>query len=217
MGTITPLEFEKDDDANFHIDFITATSNLRASNYQIPTADKIRTKMIAGKIIPAMITTTALVTGLVGFEALKYAVGVADINHYRSSFVNVALPLLALSSPMPTPVGTSYTTADGRKFAFTMWDRVEVGDGTDMTVGEVIKSIEAKYGLDVCMMSTPGGQLVYNGLCVRPDALKLSLKTKLENILKKPLEANVTSVTLILNASCGDDDVDVPAVRYRFR
>lgn len=28
-----PAEFEKDDDSNFHIDFINAASNLRASNY----------------------------------------------------------------------------------------------------------------------------------------------------------------------------------------
>jgi len=31
-----PVEFEKDDDKNFHIDFIHATANLRARNYTIP-------------------------------------------------------------------------------------------------------------------------------------------------------------------------------------
>jgi ubiquitin-activating enzyme E1 len=30
---LTPVEFEKDDDTNYHIDFITAASNLRATNY----------------------------------------------------------------------------------------------------------------------------------------------------------------------------------------
>jgi len=29
-------EFEKDDDNNYHIDFIHAASNLRARNYKIP-------------------------------------------------------------------------------------------------------------------------------------------------------------------------------------
>jgi ubiquitin-activating enzyme E1 len=32
-------DFEKDDDSNFHIDFIHASSNLRARNYRIPVAD----------------------------------------------------------------------------------------------------------------------------------------------------------------------------------
>jgi ubiquitin-activating enzyme E1 len=35
-----PVEFEKDDDTNFHMDFIVATSNLRAENYDIPPADR---------------------------------------------------------------------------------------------------------------------------------------------------------------------------------
>jgi len=33
---IFPAEFEKDDDKNFHIDFIHTASNLRARNYSIP-------------------------------------------------------------------------------------------------------------------------------------------------------------------------------------
>ena len=62
-----PIDFEKvmllpcfirvlisrfqDDDRNFHMDFITATANLRAGNYSIPQADKHKCKGIAGKIV----------------------------------------------------------------------------------------------------------------------------------------------------------------------
>ncbi len=64
-------QFEKDDDTNYHIDFITAASNLRAKNYSIIEADRLTTKRIAGKIIPAMVTTTAAVTGFAALEAYK--------------------------------------------------------------------------------------------------------------------------------------------------
>lgn len=65
------IDFEKDDDTNQHIRFITACSNLRAQNYDIEPADFFKTKGIAGKIIPALATTTAAVAGLVCVEFMK--------------------------------------------------------------------------------------------------------------------------------------------------
>ena len=70
-GDIVSAEFEKDDDKNFHIDFIHAAANLRARNYRIQEGDRHKIKMIAGKIIPAIATSTAMIVGCIQMELLK--------------------------------------------------------------------------------------------------------------------------------------------------
>lgn len=72
---VAPIDFEKDDDSNLHMDFIVAASNLRATNYKIELANRHESKLIAGKIIPAIATTTSVVAGLATLEIYKLTQG----------------------------------------------------------------------------------------------------------------------------------------------
>jgi len=106
----TPVEFEKDDD--LHVTLITAASNLRARNYRIGERNKHESKGIAGKIIPAIATTTALVSGLICMEMFKLHGGggsaAASLTPFRSASLNLAIPFLGLMEPKP-PLKTSFT------------------------------------------------------------------------------------------------------------
>ena len=64
VSQLTVEEFEKDNDENFHIDFIHALANVRAANYKLDEMDWITVKIKAGKIVPALATTTAAIAAL---------------------------------------------------------------------------------------------------------------------------------------------------------
>lgn len=64
-------EFEKDMDDNFHIDFMAACGNVRALNYGLEPMDRDNVKIKAGRIVPALSTTTSVIAGLQTIEILK--------------------------------------------------------------------------------------------------------------------------------------------------
>lgn len=102
------------------MDFIAAAANLRASNYSIPLADKHKCKGIAGKIIPAMVTTTAVVSGLICLEMIKILQG-KPLDHFKNGFVNLALPFFGFSEPIQ-PQKTKVREG----WVWTLWDRFDV-------------------------------------------------------------------------------------------
>lgn len=212
---LQPVEFEKDDDTNHHIDFITAASNLRAENYNIATADRHQTKFIAGKIIPAMITTTALITGLVGLEFYKIVDGKTDISQYKNGFVNLALPFFGFSEPISSPKGT-YKGKNGDVTVDKLWDRFEI---EDITLKELLRMFEDK-GLEITMLSS-GVSLLYASFFSQDklrDRYPMKLSELVASISKKPIPEHQKNVIFEI---CTDDqsgeDVEVPYIMMKLR
>ena len=207
---LEPVEFEKDDDTNHHIDFITAASNLRAENYGISHADRHKTKFIAGKIIPAIATTTALVTGLVVLELYKIIDGKTDIEQYKNGFVNLALPFFGFSEPIASPKG-KYLSKNGEVEIDKLWDRFVT---RNVTLRQFITDFENK-GLDISMISS-GVSLLYASFYNQAklkDRMDLPLNQLIETISRRPIPSHQKNVILEITADDqSGEDVEIPFV-----
>jgi hypothetical protein len=85
--------------------------------------DWITVKLKAGRIVPALVTTTAVVAGLQTCELVKILAGV-DMEQHRNSFLNLALPSISPSEPVPPP-----EVQLTEELKVNLWDRWEVKIG----------------------------------------------------------------------------------------
>uniref|UniRef100_A0A8C0DBK9 Ubiquitin-like modifier-activating enzyme 1 n=1 Tax=Balaenoptera musculus TaxID=9771 RepID=A0A8C0DBK9_BALMU len=196
-----PINFEKDDDSNFHMDFIVAASNLRAENYNIPPADRHKSKLIAGKIIPAIATTTAAIVGLACLERYKVVQGHQQLESYKNSFVSLALPFFSFSEPL-APHHHQYYNQQ-----WTLWDRFELQglkpNGEEMPLKQFLDYFKTEHKLEITMLSQ-GVSMLYSFFMTA--------------ISKRQLGHHVQA--LVLELCCKDEsgeDVEVPYVQYTLR
>lgn len=151
--TFEPADFEKDQDMNFHIDFIYAASNLRALNYRIRQASRHKCKMIAGKIIPAIATTTASVTGLAMIELLKL-LQQKDLEAFKDSSNSLGLNMYLLQEPAPPEKAKDeYDVVEMSEVkckppGFTKWDSTLIELSSEATLGDFLEQFKERTELN---------------------------------------------------------------------
>ena len=191
MPQFNLADFEKDDESNGHVAFVTAASNLRALCYSIPPADAMETRRIAGRIVPAMITTTGLVSALSCLELVKLLKGLPLTSH-RNAFVNLALPFFAFTAPLPPE---EISGMDGK--THTIWDRVVIkgsskNPGHEMTLSRFLKKVQqsAKLGDNAEVSSVSYGPYMVYANFLHSDDEEL-LSSSILDTVKEAIQSEV--------------------------
>lgn len=206
---MNPIQFEKDDDTNYHMDFIAGLANMRARNYSIPEVDKLKAKFIAGRIIPAIATSTAMATGLVCLELYKVLNGGHKVEDYRNTFANLALPLFSMAEPVPPKV------IEHKDMHWTVWDRWILEDNP--TLRELLQWLQNK-GLNAYSISY-GSCLLYNSMFPKH---KERMDRKMVDLAKEVAKADLPPYRKHFDVvvACEDDednDVDIPQISIYFK
>lgn len=180
LASCKPEEFEKDNDQNFHIDFIYSIANCRSTNYKLEPMEWMTVKIKAGRIIPALATTTAAVAGLQTIELCKL-VRKCKIEDLKNAFLSLAVPIMALSEPATAP---SVKLTD--KLTVNIWDRWEVKLPRDATLKMLFEELEKKFEL-VPKDVNYGSQSIYFHALMdikgKEKEKEDTLKTKLEDLI----------------------------------
>jgi len=99
-------DFDKDSIGLDHVEFLTILTNIRNRIYSIDVCDEFTVKGIAGNIIPALCTTTSVISGFVAIEFLRYCLNYNKdyinnkIDSYSNNYINLSLNLIISSSPV---------------------------------------------------------------------------------------------------------------------
>lgn len=159
------IEFEKDDDDLGHVQWIWLSSNMRNFQYSISQTDLWETRKIAGNIIPALITTTSLISGFQILEFIrviklyqtdKYSdyKNKTDIDLYKNRFVNLNTNYLDGINPSPIQV----YKLDG-DLNLSAWSNFKT---STLITEQIINQIESKTKKKIEFM-TLGNKTVYDG------------------------------------------------------
>lgn len=214
---VKPEVFEKDNDANFHIDFMYSMANCRSSNYKLDPMDWINVKLKAGRIVPALATTTASIAGLQALELIKILKGCKKEDH-RNIFLNLAVPSMMAGEP-----GNVVKEKLLEGVEVSLWDTWEVKGNTQFTLQQVINKIEATYvGLEVRDVMK-GNQPLYFHAIMNDPAKAEAKKACLATPIHKLAECDSDELYVDLGITCvRKDDAEqqilsgVPPVRVTF-
>jgi len=194
-------EFEKDDDANFHIDFITVCSNSRAWNYRIKDISRHKCKIIAGRIIPALATTTAMITGLVELEFYKLRLGLGYLNEdaFYNANINLAVAQFQYFQPDSAIRHLKHERKNEKNNVetvvaypnfWTSWDKLVVDCGNLTVQAFVDKFKELFWSIEIELLFKAGkmekGTLIYNA-----EQIERSTKTQKQQLARPNISENL--------------------------
>lgn len=193
---INPQILNKDNE--YHMNWITGASNLRALNYSIPTEDLYITKGIAGKIIPAISTTTSIIGGLITLEMIKYLSNNKNINIFKSTFINLADNMIISAEPI---------TASFKRIGsmnLNVWFKFQYDK--DSTLNEFKVFYENLFNSKINMIA-------YNSCLLYSDFIDNNNLNKKFSEIKEIDNTNHIEITLLFE----DETIDLPPILVKIK
>ena len=214
-------ELDIDNQENGHIDFIYAFTNLRAENYNIEKCELTKVKMIAGKIVPAIASTTAAIVGIVSLQ-LYVLSQTHNIQFLRNCYFDLSRNIICFEN-----IRKSKKMEDGndkidnikKKFklvpeSYTIWDYLIINES--LTFTQFIEYIKKQFNVCITSITSNGINLYLKDL-TSDDVLNKKIEEFYNEISNIKLPENKKYLMLEIDGDINDFYAKMPLFKYNFK
>jgi ubiquitin-activating enzyme E1 len=214
--------FKKDNLTNFQYDFIYSCTNLRAYNFQIPQWDYIKIKTVSSNIIPSIITSNAVITGLASMQLYLLAKLLVEKEKYNNNIIETEQALKLFRNYYIYLGLNGYTLSNLAKKiihsekndipkGWSDWDTIELKG--PMKISEFLKQLEANYNIKINSIHS-GKSMIYKK--DDPEEIQeLNVNELYEKIIKTKIESHRKYLIFdILAKNLLGEEVNLPRVKY---
>ena len=214
-------EFDKDDESKGHVDFLYAFTNLRAENYNIEKCDISKVKMVAGKIVPAIASTTAAVVGIVALQ-LYILKSTDDIKDLRNCYFDLARNVICFENLRMNKYvkdGNDKLKENEKKYKlvpdkFSVWDYIIINGS--LSIKQFIDYIKQEYNVDINTIISNQKNL-YEKNKIKNEELNKKIEETYNDISNIKLYENKKYLMLEILGDIDDFIAKMPLIKYNFK
>ena len=219
---LNEIFFIKDNMNNSQYDFMYACSNLRAINFQIPICDYLKIKNISSKIVPSIVTSNAVITGLASMQIYLLAKFLIEkeknnnnileseeaLKYFRNYYINLGLNGYTYTK---LPKKILHNKCNDVPKDWTAWDSIIING--PLKISEFMNEIEKKYNIEIISIIS-GKSLIFDNKDSKEMA-DYKVEELFEKITGIKIGPNKKYLTFNLIANSLDGkEINMPRIKY---
>ena len=220
----TEVNFEKDNYNKNQYNFIYSCSNLRAINFKIPQGDFITIKNLSSNIVPSIVTSNAVITGLVSMQIYLLAKlmlekeknynNILDTNDALNLFRNYYIDLGKNSysfSHIPKKVIIKTPNIFNMK-SYNAWDSIIIKG--PKSINDFIKYFLEKYKVKIISIFS-GKSLLFNVTFEQKENFEKTIEAFYKKVKGLQNFPEQKYLILEINAKTIDEkEANLPRIKY---
>lgn len=214
-------EFDKDDESKGHVEFLYAFSNLRAENYNIEKCDIYKVKMVSGKIVPAIASTTAAIVGIVALQLYILKV-TEDIQYLRNCYFDLARNVICFENVRMNKFikDENDKLEEGKKpnklipEKYSIWDYLVINDS--LSIKHFNDYMKKKYNVEVTSIISNKINIFLKNHS-KNDILDKKIEDIYNNLSNIKLYENKKFLMLEVSGDVDDCIAKMPLIKYNYK